>query len=70
MSCNKLCGHLFTKKNYFINFNHVSWSNILYMTCGNQIQEKIFILSSCALWIKIYLKVRNGHKNEEMEKKI
>jgi hypothetical protein len=26
-----------------------------------------FILFSCALWIKISLKLHNGHKNEELE---
>jgi len=59
---------VFTKKHYFLNFNHVNWSNILYMMWKPKFKKEYFILFSCVCWIEISLKVHNGHKKWKIGK--
>jgi hypothetical protein len=58
VSCNKLCGLCFQWKNKFLNFNHMNWSNILYMTCRNWNSWDVlfYFIFLCALNFKYLLK--------------
>jgi len=59
---------VFTKIKLFPKFqSHELIKHNIYDMWKSKFKTKSFILFSCALWIEIFLKVHNGHKNEKLE---